>query len=310
MGPMQSNPPLGRPTDLPCPACRTPLTARPYTRIQSLVWCEACGWNLAGTAKFLRSDNQRLFLRVFLLLPFTIPLILAFHAQDPFLAYGLDLLLVVGIFTPALVKSQANVKLARRIEALKPRRSSPVPDPWSLEPELAEATPRHVRLAGRTESIRAQLGLMRLLWAVAFLSGVMALTPVSAWVGPRVQFAALLFLAFAVMPLVGTFAWVLVVLWRDRHLASHGRPCEGRVLFQATHMRRVAGGEWTLVSRYRYGFTDPHGTERDGAAREEGRAIVAGGPLTVLDSPRDPRLHVSYPACLYVAGGPDDRTKR
>lgn len=286
------------------------MAARPYSRSQSLVWCEACGWNLAGSAKFLRSDNQRLFLRVFLLLPFTIPLILAFHAQDPFLAYGLDLLLIVGIFTPALVKSQANVKLARGIEALEPRRKPPAPDAWILEPELGAPGPRPVRLAGRTESIRAQLGLIRLLWAIVFLSGLMALTPVSAWVGPRVQFAALVFLALAIIPLLGAFLWVLGVLWRDRHLAAHGSPCAGRILLQATTMRRVSGGEWTLVSRYRYGFTDPHGTERNGSAREEGRAIVEGAFLTVLDSPRDPRLHASYPACLYGAGAAEDHTKR
>lgn len=309
MGPMQSNPSLGRLTDLPCPACRTPLTARPYARTQSLVWCEACGWNLAGAAKFLRSDNQRLFLRVFLLLPFTIPLILAFHTLDPFLAYGLDLLLVVGIFTPALVKSNANVKLARQIEVLKPRRSPPKPEPWALEPELV-APPRPIKLAGRTESIRPQLALIRLLWAIVFIAGLMALTPAAQWVGPRVQFAALLFLAFAIMPLLGSFGWVLAVLWRDRHLAANGMPCEGRILLQATHLRREAKGAWTLVSRYRYGFTDPHGTERNGQAREEGRAIVEGAAVTVLDSPRDPRIHTSYPACLYAAGSEADLTQR
>lgn len=302
MEPMQSTPPLGRPTDLPCPACGTPMTARPYTRSHTLVWCEACGWNLAGTARFLRSDNQRLFGRVFLLLPFTIPLVLAFHTQDPFLAYGLDLLLVVGIFSPALFKSSANVRLARRIEALAPRRSPPEPLPWALEPELSIERPRPVRLAGRMESIRAQLGLMRLLWAIVFIAGLMALTPLARAVGARVQFAALFFLALAVIPLIASLGWVLAVLWRDRHLVADGMPCEGRILRQSTHMRRVASGEWTLVSRYRYGFTDPHGTVRNGHAREEGRAILLEAPVTVLDSPRDPRLHAPYPACLYAAG--------
>lgn len=307
---MQNNPSLGRPTDLPCPACRTPLMARPYSRTQSLAWCEACGWNLPGTGKFLRSDNLRLFGRIFLLLPFTIPLILAFHTLDPFLAYGLDLLLVVGIFTPALVKSSGNLKLARQIEGLKPRRQMPGPEAWALEPELALERPRPARLAGRLESIRGLLGLIRLLWAIVFIAGVMALTPAAGWVGPRVQFAALLFLALAVIPLLGSLVWVVVVLWRDRHLAIDGVPCAGRILLQATHMRREAKGTWTLVSRYRYGFTDPHGTERNGAAREEGRAIVEGAPVTVLDSPRDPRIHLSYPACLYLAGSEADHTKR
>ncbi len=307
---MQTNPSLGRPTDLPCPACRTPLQARPYLRTQSLPWCEACGWNVQGAARFLRADNTRLFGRVFLLLPFTIPLFLAFHTLDPFLAYGLDLALVVGLFTPALMRSSGNVKLARRIEVIKPRRSPPKPEAWTLEPELAAAPPRPVRLAGRTESIRGLLGLIRLLWAVVFIAGVMALTPASQWVGPRVQFAALLFLALAIVPLIGSLVWVVIVLWRDRHLAMDGKPCEGRVLLQSTHMRRESKGEWTLVSRYRYGFTDPHGTERNGTAREEGRAIVEGAPVTVLDSPRDPRIHLSYPASLYVAGAEPDHTLR
>lgn len=310
MGCMQSNPSLGRTTDLPCPACHTPMMARPYSRTQSLVWCEACGWNLAGTAKFLRADNQWLFLRLFLWLPFTIPLVLVFHTLDPFLAYGLDLALVVALFSPALAKSSANVKLARRIEALQPRRSPPQATPWALEPELAAERPRPVRLVGRIESIRSQLGLMRLLWAIVFIAGLMALTPLARVVGPRVQFAALLFLAFAVLPLVGALVWVIALLWRDRHLAMGGYACEGRILVQSTHMRRLAGGEWTLVSRYRYGFTDPHGTERNGQAREEGRAILEGAPLTVLDSPRDPRIHTSYPSCLYAAGSESDSTKR
>ncbi|HEY9854874.1 MAG TPA: hypothetical protein V6D05_03990 [Stenomitos sp.] len=307
---MQSNPSLGRTTDLPCPACRTAMTARPYARTQSLVWCEACGWNLAGTAKFLRADNQWLFARLFLLVPFTIPLILLFHTQDPFLAYGLDLLLVVGMFSPALVKSSANVKLARRIEAIQPRRSPPQPESWAPEPELQVAPPRPVRLVGRLESIRTQLGLMRLLWAIVFIAGLMALTPLAHAVGPRVQFAALLFVAFAILPLVGALIWVLAVLWRDRHLVMDGAPCAGRILLQSTHMRRLPGGEWTLVSRYRYGFTDPHGTERNGAAREEGRAIREGAPVTILDSPRDPRIHTSYPACLYSVAPGSDLIKR
>lgn len=283
--------------------------ARPYSRQQSLVWCDACGWNLVGAAKFLRSDNLRLFARIFLMLPFTIPLILAFHTQDPLLAYGLDLLLVVGLFTPALMRSSANVKFARRIEGVKPRRQLPKPAAWALEPELSVARPRPARLAGRLESIRGLLGLIRLLWAVVFIAGVMALTPAAQWVGPRVQFAALFFLALAILPLVGSLLWVVGMLWRDRHLAVDGVPCEGHILKQSTHMRREAKGAWTLVSRYRYGFTDPHGTERNGTAREEGRAIVEGAPVTVLCSLRDPRIHLSYPASLYLAGAEADHTK-
>lgn len=278
------------------------MIARPYSRTQSLVWCGTCAWNTSGTAKWLRVQNLSLFTRGLWLLPFAVPLVVLFHTLDPFVAYGLDFLLVIGLFVPALVKSQSNVKLAGRFEALKAERPHAFrAGAWGPEPELGVPISRPVRLSGRNEPVLAQLRLLRLLWAIIFVSGLLALTPASHLVGVRVQVAALMILALAFVPMLGVIGALLYVVWRHRGLAIHGTPCEGRVRFQMTHMRRLAAGGWTLVAGYRYGFTDPHGTEREGSAREEGRAIVEGQVLTVLDSPRDPRIHASYPACLYAA---------
>lgn len=300
---MSTSPSLGRPTDLPCPACGALMRTQSYTRSKALVWCAGCGWNLAGSAKFLRASNLGEFGRSACLLPLAVPVAYLFHRMDPFLAYGLDLLLVIGVFLPALLRSQGNLNLARTFDAMaakqpfKPRTAA-----WQREPELAAEAPRPARLRGTTEPVRGLLLLLRFLWAMVFISGVVALTPVARLVGPKVQVSALMMLAMAVLPLMGSVVALVLALLRDRHLAVSGHVCEGAIALQATHLRRVGSGEWTLSSRYRYRFTDPHGTPRDGAAREEGRALVEGAPLTVLDSPRDPRLHASYPACLYRVG--------
>lgn len=310
MGHMHASNLFDQPTDLPCPNCRAKMTARPYSRTQSLVWCGICAWNTAGTGKWLRVQNLSLFTRGLWLLPFAIPLVVLFHTLDPFVAYGLDFLLVIALFVPALMKSQSNVKLAGRFEALKAERPHAYrSEIWEPEPELAVSTPRSVRLSGRSEPVLAQLRLLRVLWAIIFVSGLLALTPASHVVGVRVQLAALMILALAFVPMLGVIGALLYVVWRHRGLAIHGTPCEGQVRFQMTHMRRLPAGGWTLVARYWYGFTDPHGTAREGSAREEGRAIVEGQVLTVLDSPRDPRIHASYPACLYAAAAESDGSK-
>lgn len=302
IGAMTSTPALGRPTDLPCPACGATMRTQPYTRSKALVWCGACGWNLTGSAKFLRSANAGEFGRSAWLLPMAMPVALLFHRMDPFLAYGLDLLLVLGIFAPAMIRSQGNLNLARTFDALSAKLPfSSKPAAWRPEPELA-ATGRTVRLRGTTEPIKGLLILLRVLWSAFFVSGLVGLTPLSGMVGPRIQIMALVVLALCALPLLGALVALGLALMRDRHLAMVGRACEGEIALQSTHLRKVGGSEWTLVSRYRYRFTDPHGTPRDGAAREEGRATVEGAAVTVLDSPRDPRVHASYPACLYRAG--------
>lgn len=278
------------------------MRTQPYTREKALVWCAACGWNLTGSAKFLRSSNLGEFGRAAWLLPLAVPVALLFHRLDPFLAYGLDLLLVIGVFAPALIRSQGNLNLARTFEAMAEKRPfSPRAAGWRPEPELAAEPPRPAGLRGTTEPIKGLLILLRVLWSALFVSGLLALTPLARLVGPRVQVVALVVLALCILPLIGSILVLGLALLRDRHLAASGHVCEGAIALQATHLRRVGSSEWTLVSRYRYRFTDPHGTPRDGAAREEGRATVEGAAVTVLDSPRDPRLHASYPACLYRA---------
>lgn len=278
------------------------MRTQPYTRTKSLVWCAGCGWNLAGSAKFLRSSNLGEFGRAAWLLPLAVPVAFLFHRLDPFVAYGLDLLLVIAVFLPALLRSQGNSNLARTFEALAAKQPFKARGgTWQKEPELEAPIPRAAGLRGTAEPIKGLLILLRLLWAVVFISGLVALTPLARLVGPQLQFSALMLLALCVLPLFGTILGVVLALLRDRHLVASGYVCQGEIALQATHLRRVKAGEWTLVSRYRYRFTDPHGTPRDGAAREEGRATVEGAPLTVLDSPRDPRLHASYPACLYLA---------
>lgn len=278
------------------------MRTQAYTRSKALVWCAACGWNLAGSAKFLRSSNLGEFARAAWLLPLAVPVAFLFHRMDPFLAYGLDLLLVIAVFLPALLRSQGNLNLARTFDALEAKQPFRARGgAWQREPELDAAPPRSVRLRGTTEPVRGLLVLLRLLWAMVFVSGLVALTPLARLVGPKVQVGALMMLAMAVLPLIGSAIALVMTLLRDRHLVVSGHVCEGAIALQATHLRRVGAGEWTLSSRYRYRFTDPHGTARDGAAREEGRATVEGAPVTVLDSPRDPRLHASYPAGLYRA---------
>lgn len=289
----------GKATELPCPVCETRLVAYPCSRQEALAWCEACGWNLAGSGKVLRTKNLSLFLRTFLFLPVLAPLALIFHAHEPVLAYGLDLMLVLALFMPALIRSQANLALARKIEGFQPVGRTVAHAGWSLESPLAQPTPRPTQLRGTTIPVKGLLKTLRALWTVVFISGLLALTPAAHVIGPRAQFGALMLLGFAIAPIFGTLIALFVVMLRDRHLAKAGRPCEGRIIFQMTHLRRLGRGEWTLASRYRYRFSDPHGTEREGHGQEEGRAIVMGSKLTILDSPRDPRVHGSYLAGLY-----------
>lgn len=290
---------LGNPTELPCPVCETKLITRHVSRHEALVWCEACGWNLAGSGKYLRARNLPSFLKTLWFLPLIIPFALYFHHLKLALAYGLDFLLVLLIFAPAFVRSQANLALARKIESFQPVGRNVGQEGWTLEPPLAQAGPRPVQLRGSTVPLKGLFLTLRALWALVFISGILALTPVSHVIGPRAQFAALMGLGFAIAPMFGTLIALFVVMMRDRHLAMDGRPCEGQVLFQMTHLRRLAKGEWTLACKYRYRFTDPHGTVREGKGLEEGRAIAVGSKLTILDSPRDPRLHGSYLAGLY-----------
>jgi hypothetical protein len=266
-----------------------------------LVWCETCRWNRAGTAAFLRRANLGEFRRSLLVLPFVVPVALLFHTQDPFLAYGLDLLLVVALFLPALIRSQQNLGLARTL-AGEPEAARSEREEWEPEPELVDAWPRAVRLRGTIEPIRPLFRFWRLIAMVAFVTAVFALTPIARDVGPRAQFAALILLGLCLVPLLVVTGLMIGMFWRDRHLVSRGRPCAGRVDQHVTHMRRLAPEGWTLVSQYRYSFTDPHGTARAGIACEEGRALLAGMAVTVLDSPLDPRLHAPYPASLFVTG--------
>lgn len=286
-------------TPLPCPVCETKLVTRHASRHEALVWCETCGWNLAGSGKYLRGRNLHHFLKTLWFLPLLIPFALFLHHREPTMAYGLDLLLILLMFAPAFVRSQANLALARKIESFQPAGRTVGQAGWTQEPSLAQDSQRPVQLRGTTAPIKGLLTTFRALWAFVFICGLMGFTPLAQIVGPRIQFAAFMGLSLAIAPVFGTLLALFAVMRRDRHLAGDGKPCEGRILFQMTHLKRLAKGEWTLVCRYRYRFTDPHGTVREGKGLEEGRAITVGSPLTILDSPRDPRLHGSYLACLY-----------
>ena len=294
---------LGKSSDLPCPVCQTKLIVRAAGRQEALVWCETCGWNLAGTGKYLRSRNLWLFVNTLWWLPLVIPIALFIHSRAPHLGYGLDTLLIMGFFAPAFIRSQANIAMARRVESFKPAGRAVEHVGWNLEPALRQASPRPVQLRGSTAPIRGLLHILRALWAILFVAGLFALTPLAQVAGPRVQYAAILLMAFAVPPLFASLVALIGVVWRQRHLIVKGYPCEGRIVFHMTHLRRLAKGEWILSCRYRYHFTDPHGTEREGMDREEGRAIIVGSPVTILDSPKDPRWHGSYPANLYASVG-------
>lgn len=293
-----STPSLGQPTDLPCPVCEVPLLVRPLGRAEALVWCDRCGWNVLGSAKHLRGANLGHFLRTCYLLPFTVPLVLMFHSLDPVLAYGLDLLLVLALFVPALVLSQRGLTMARALEARSFPDRAPRP-PEAAPPELATPTPRPVALRGSAAPLETQLLALRALWLAFLVSGGLGLTPLAHWVGPRAQVMALMLLAATVPLLLVVGGWLLLVLGRHRELVRTGLPGTGTVLAATTHMRRERAGQWALVARYRYRFLDPHGTEREGEAREVGRAIAPGMPVPVLMSPRDPRRHLSYLGALY-----------
>lgn len=288
--------PPARNTDHACPTCGARPTLFALGSAEALPWCEACGWNAQSSAKHLRRAGRESLQR-------SVPVILAggllFYSQTSVM---IGLLVVgLGLGGGAWLRHQAYRDVARVLEARvfpEPER----PKAHRLEPELLGAAPRGVKLRSQSESLRGMLTALRLQWAWVFVLGLLALTPLARWAGPRVQLMALLLGGVAILLLLGTSGRLLVMLARHRYLTSEGMPLPAEVSAVSAHLRRERDGAWRLISRLRYRVTDARGIERHGEAMAAG-AIAPGDRLTVLISPRDPGIHLAYVASRYRAEG-------
>lgn len=285
------------------------MTVIPYAPRLSLVYCPDCGWNLKGTARWLRSRNLRYFVVSLLLVPLALPVFAVFHRLDPILGYMLDLFFIFMLFVPAIIRSRRNQTAAFRLDGLAPRRPLTPQTAWKPEPELAQAPPRSLHGGGTLAPIQGFIALIRLLAGVVLAAMLFSLPPIASFVGGKaagtLQFGALLVLVATLPPFLGLMAFLAVFTRRQRTIVSNGTPIAGTVTRQETVMRRMREADtWSLSTRFGYAFEDAEGRSYGGRGREEGRAIAEGDALTILILPDDPSSHLAYAGALYRA---DDR---
>lgn len=289
------------------------MTAIPYAPRLTLVYCPNCGWNLKGTARWLRSRNIRYFVASLLLIPLAIPVFAIFHRLDPILGYMLDLFFIFMLFVPAIIRSRRNQTAAFHLDKVSPKQPLKPETDWKPEPELAAEPPRPVHGSGAVAPIAGFLMGIRLLAGVVLASLLFSLPPIAGFVGGKaagaLQFGALLALVATLPPFLGLMAFLGVYTRRQRLIVSNGLPRAGTVTRQETVMRRLREADtWTLSTRFRYAYEDAAGRSYGGGGREEGQAIAEGDALTLLVLPDDPASHVAYAGALYRAGEiPADR---
>ncbi len=291
------------PTDLPCPRCKSRMSAVPYSPRMTLVYCPECGWNLKGTARLLRNRNLRYFAASFLLIPLALPIFAIFHRLDPILGYLMDMFFILMLFIPAMIRARRNEQAALRLDRIQPSRPLRPETDWKVEPELALPVPRPVQGSGNIASVALLVGAIRLLAGVVMAALLFSLPPIAAFMGGATQFVALLVLVASIPPFLGFLTFLVVYTRRQRTIVAHGTPIRAEVTRQETFMRRLREAEgWTLDTRYRYVFEDSQGRSYAGTGREEGRAIAEGDAVTVLTLPDDPTSNLAYRGALYRAG--------
>jgi hypothetical protein len=286
------------------------MTTIPYAPRLTLVYCPDCGWNLKGTARWLRSRNLRYFAASLLLIPLAVPVFAYFHRLDPILGYVLDLFFIFLLFVPALIRARRNQTAAFRLDRLAPRQPLRPETDWRPEPELAAAPPRPVHGSGDLGPLVGLMAAIRLLAGMVMAALLFSLPPIAGFVagggkGGTLQFVALLVLVATLPPFLGLLTFLGVFTRRQRMIVSNGTPIRGEVSRQETVMRRLRTADhWTLATRLRYTFEDREGRSYAGTGREVGRAIAEGDALTVLILPDDPASHLAYQGALYRAGEP------
>ncbi len=278
------------------------MTTIPYSPRMTLVYCPDCGWNLAGTARLLRSRNLRYFGFTFLAIPLALPIFAYFHRLDPILGYVLDIFFILMLFIPAIIRARRNQTAAFQLDRIKPRKPLRPEKDWSPEAELESPPPRPVHGSGNLAPILLLMGAIRLLAGVVMAALLFSLPPIAAFMGGATQFVALLALVATLPPFLGLLAFMVALTRRQRLIVANGLPIRAEVTRQETFMRRLRDDTWTLSTRYRYAFEDREGRSYAGTGREEGRAIAEGDALTVLVLPDDATTHLAYRSSIYRAG--------
>jgi len=289
----------GQSTDMPCPVCTLPLQACRTTARRSFPWCPDCGWNLRGASRALRATNLDHFVGTLPWLLVLFPVAQTTRTLGPLLAYLADAAVLVGLFVPALMRSQAHLDLARRLDRLAPRKAHVTPP---ATPTEASVPPRVPVLAGMIEPVRWPIRLLRMLGGTLFATGLIVFTPLSSWLTPQLRGGALLVMLGTLWPFLGCLAALLMAIVRHHHLTRTGVARIGEVTSHTSLLRREGPETWTLVSSYRYRFTGPDDRILEGSARTEGVAHWTGARIVVWHDPTRPGNHLPANACLYRAG--------
>ncbi len=290
----------GQTTDMPCPVCSGPLQTCRTSSHRSFPWCPECGWNLRGASRALRAANLEHFTGTLPWLLVLLPVAQATRPLGPLLAYLADGTVLVALFIPALMRSQAHLDLARRLERLSPRRAHVTPPAVMLQ-DLPEA-PRVPVLAGTLEPVRWPIRLLRMLGGTLFATGLIVFTPLSTWLSPGLRGGALLVMLGALFPFLGCLAAFLVAIARHHRLTRSGLGRTGEVMAHTSLLRREGASTWTLVSHFHYRFKDPDERILEGKARTEGVAHWTGARITIWQDPHRFSDHLPANACLYRTG--------